>query len=178
MAEASKRFRANAWTCGLLLAGAAVAAAQTVTPVPKLDTDRFVSPWHEIARYPIKKEKACLSDEVVLYALGDKKDSFQRVTSCKIKGGNSEFWNATGKLDKGGSGMLKVRTIWPFSTKYWVIATAPDYGWIAVGTPNHKSLWILAKEPAMSAQVLSDVEPEAAAQGFNTAKLIKIEQQP
>ena len=153
-----------------------VVRAQTASAVPKLDLDRFVAPWYEVERSSIRREKACLSDEVVLYALGDKKNSFQRVTSCKIKGDNSQSWNATGKLDEHGSGRLRLRTIWPFSSGYQVVATGPEYEWMLVGTPNHRSVWILSKTPVLQPAMLADAQAKAAAEGFNTSKLVKIEQ--
>lgn len=161
---------------GCAMSFSRVVHAQSASAVPKLDLDHFVAPWYEIERSSIRKEKACLSDEVVLYALGDKKHTFQRVTSCRIKGDNSQFWNATGKLDQHGSGKLKIRTIWPFSSNYWVLATGSAYEWMLVGTPNHRSVWILSKTPTMPPEMLADAQSKAAAQGFNTAKLIKIEQ--
>ncbi|GAC1414456.1 MAG: lipocalin family protein [Acidobacteriaceae bacterium] len=160
--------------CAMPFSG--VLHAQSATAVPKLDLDRFVAPWYEIMRSPIHREKACLGDQVVLYALGDKKNSFQRVTSCRIKGDNSQSWNATGKLDEHGSGTLKIRTIWPFSSSYWVLATGPAYEWMLVGTPNHRTMWILSKTPVLPPEMLADAQAKAAAGGFNTSKLVKIEQ--
>jgi apolipoprotein D and lipocalin family protein len=150
------------------------AHAQTVTAVPKLDAGKFIGTWYALARYPIKREKHCLSDDVVLYALGDKRDSFQVVTSCQIKDGNSDFWNDKGKLSKTGDGSLKLSRIWPFTTKYWILATGPAYEWALVGTPNHRSLWVLSKSTVVTPEALAAIEARAAAQGFNTAKLVRI----
>jgi len=141
------------------------AAAQSATAVPKLDPDRLIATYYEIARYPIRREKPCLGNGMVLYALGDKKNSLQIVTTCLVKDDNSGWWNSAGKFDKSGDGKIKLSWIWPFTHKYWVLGLAPDYTWALVGTPNHKSLWIL-----------SEIESKAAAQGFNPAKLIKIPQ--
>jgi apolipoprotein D and lipocalin family protein len=160
----------------LLLSATRIASAQTATPVPKLDFDRYIGSWYEIARYPIKRQKQCISDEMVLYALADKQNSFQLVTSCRMKDGNSDSWNTSGKMDAGGSGKLKLLWFWPFYTNYWVLAVGPSYEWALVGTPNHKSLWVLSKTAALEPEVLSEIEAKAAAQGFNTANLIKISQ--
>lgn len=41
----------------------------------------------------------------------------------------------------------KVSPIWPFKLDYLVIAVADDYSWTAIGVPNGKYLWIMAKDP-------------------------------
>jgi apolipoprotein D and lipocalin family protein len=151
-------------------------AAQTVTPISKLDLDKFMGTWYQIERYPIKSQKVCVSDAMMLYAFGDKRSSFQIVTSCLIKDGNSDSWNFKGKLDKNGSGALKVNRLWPFSSNHWVLATGPAYEWALVGSPNHNSLWILSRTKALEPAVLAEIEAQAAAKGFATAKLIKIPQ--
>ncbi len=160
----------------LVLAESTAATAQSATPVPKLDPNRLIGTYYEIARYPIRREKTCLTDEMVLYALGDKKNSLQIVTTCEVKDGNSNSWNSAGKFDQSGDGKIKLGWIWPFTQKYWVLDLAPDYTWVLVGTPNHKSLWILSRAVPLAPEVLADIESRATAQGFNAAKLIKITQ--
>jgi apolipoprotein D and lipocalin family protein len=145
--------------------------AQTVTPIPKLDLNQYTGTWYEMARYPIKREKECIGEEMMLYALGDKPNSFQLVTSCKIKDDNSDSWNGKGKMDKTGNGELNVLSIWPFHTKYWVLAIDPAYEWALVGSPNHKSLWILSRATTIKPETLAEIEAKAAAEGFDTSKL-------
>jgi len=162
----------------LILAAAPAAQGQRATAVAKLDVDQFRSGWYEIARYPARREKTCVSDGRVLYSLGDKKNTFQMVTSCQIKNGNWDWWNKDGKLDGKGSGRLRVRwLIWPLTKAYWVVAAAPDYSWMLVGTPNHRSLWVLSKTPQLSEELFGQAKAQAAAQGFDTAKLVPIKQQ-
>jgi apolipoprotein D and lipocalin family protein len=172
------RFVAAAMMLTLLLAIPRPASAQTPTAVPKLDLNRAMLPWYEIAGYPVKAQKHCLSDIMVLYALGDKPNAFQVVTSCKIKGDNSDSWNATGKMDPAGDGMLKLRRLLILHTKYWVLALGSDYEWALVGSPNHKSLWVLSKSAELSPDVLAQIEARAAAQGFDPAKLVNVSQNP
>jgi apolipoprotein D and lipocalin family protein len=162
------------FTC--LVAAIPRAAAQAATPVPKLDPDRLIGTYYEIARYPTRREKPCLGNEMVLYALGDKRNALQIVTTCQVKNANSDFWNSKGKFDLAGDGRLKLSWIWPFTQKYWVLAIAPDYSWALAGNPNHRSLWVLSRTSALSPEVLADIESKATAQGFNAPRLIQIPQ--
>jgi apolipoprotein D and lipocalin family protein len=152
---------------------ATVAAAQTATAVPQLDLNRFMGTWYEVARYPIKPEKSCVADAMVLYALADKSTHFQVVDSCRTKDGSMNVRNANGKTsDKSGDGKLKVGSFFLFYKKYWVLAIGPDNDWALVGAPNHKTLWILSRTPVIKPENLALAESKAAAEGFPNAKLI------
>ncbi len=163
---------------GLLLPAARTAAGQTTTAVPKLDHKQFMGTWHEVARYPNKAEKLCVSDAVQLFAERYKANQFTLVTNCQTKKGPSDARNYNGKMDESGDGKLKVTTIWPFSRKLWVVALGPDYNWALIGSPNHKSLWILSRTAVMKPQVLAELKTKAAAEGFDPDKLIFSPQHP
>ena len=152
------------------------ASAQRVAAVPLLDLASFMTSWYEIAAFPVRAQKHCLSNTLVLYALGDKKNSFTVVTSCQIKDANPDYWNASGKLGAAGDGRLKLSHWGIFHARYWVIATGPSYEWALVGNPNHHSLWVLSKTPTLAPAVLAQIEATASAAGFNTAKLVQLPQ--
>ncbi len=159
----------------LLLALAVPAAfGQHVTPVPKLDLNRFTGVWYEIAEYPPKPKKQCLGGTKVLYALGDKPNTFQMGTFCHLRNGKPGDTNATGKMDKQGDGALKLNHLVLFHTKYWVLATGPDYDWALIANPNRKSLWVLSRTAEMAPETLTQIEGLATAQGLNTAKLVTV----
>jgi apolipoprotein D and lipocalin family protein len=162
----------------LLLAAVPRTSAQSATAVPKLDPGRLIGTYYEIARYPIRREKQCFAKGMVLYALGDKANSLQIVTACQIKQDVTNYWNSKGRFSSSVDGKIRLSAFWPFTTKYWVLAIAPDYSWALVGNPNHKSLWILSHTPTLPPGVLTAIQSQASAQGFNTARLVKITQQP
>ena len=157
------------------LSATGLAAGQSVTPVPSLDVKQFMGAWFEVARLPNKAEKGCLSDGMVLYALGSKKGSFEMGTFCKVKQGNTNDIEANGKLDKHGSGRLGLTHLLFLHRPYWVLATGPDFQWALVGTPNHKSLWILSKTAKLPPDVYASIVSQANAEGFHTAKLISVQ---
>ncbi len=150
------------------------ACAQSATAVPKLDLGKLTGTWYEIARLPIKSEKKCLSDGTVLYALNDKPNTFQTGTFCTVKQGDHADIGNSGKQDKAGDGRLKLRHLVILSRKYWVLATDPDFTWALVGTPNHKSLWILARTPTVPDALYRQLQSTAASQGFPIAKLVLV----
>ena len=153
-------------------------AAQTVTAVPRLDLNRYMGTWYEVARLPDKTEKKCVRNVRILYALGDKKGTFQMGTSCELKDGTPDDYDATGKMDKQGDGRLKLNHLVLFSTPYWVLATGPAYEWALVGSPKHKTLWILSRTATLDPAVLAQLKEMATAQGFDLSKLITVSQAP
>lgn len=159
--------------CLLITALTHPSSAQTVTAVPKLDMDRFTGTWYVIARIPDKYDKHCTRDAVLLVALGDKPRSLQLVNACQTKQGYIDVRNTDGKAeDKIGDGKLKLRTLWPFYRKYWVLGLGPDYSWSLVGSPNHKDLAVLSRSATLAPEVLSQIDTVATAEGFALPKLV------
>jgi apolipoprotein D and lipocalin family protein len=155
-----------------------VALGQAVTAVPQLDLNRFTGTWYEMARYPDKGEKTCVSDAVMLYALGDKAGKFQMVSSCQMKDGNTNWQSANGRITdkKVADGRLKVTYIWPFTHKDWVLAVGPEYEWALVGSPKRKEMWVLSRSVTMAPEVLAAIEDKAVAEGFEKGKMVAVAQ--
>jgi apolipoprotein D and lipocalin family protein len=150
--------------------------AQAATSFVKLDPDHFAGTWYEIARYPTKREKNCANDAVLLVAVGDKPNQYQLETSCTDKKAYNDTRNFT--ANSNGSGVLHIRTLWPFSRPLWILATGPNYEWALAGTPNHKNLWIYSKTLTLSSESIAAIKTRATAQGFSPEKLIFTEQKP
>ena len=58
-----------------------------------------------------------------------------------------------------------------FSGDYWVFAIDQDYTAALVGTPDLKSLWVLARQPGMSGQQYEALLHIASEKGFDTSAL-------
>jgi apolipoprotein D and lipocalin family protein len=165
-----------------LFAAAEGTRAQQVTAVPKLDESTLIGVWYQVAHIPTKREtKRCKSDMLEVIALGDKHQLLV-VDSCTAPKGYPDATNRTYKRDKAMDGKLKAGIIFPFTTRYWVLAeaalpapgTQPD--WFLAGTPNHKSLWIYSRTPTLPPGILMQIEAQASAQDFPVSKLVPVTQ--
>ena len=147
------------------------AVPQTVS---KVDLDRYMGRWHEVARYPNSFEKGCL-DTLAEYTL--KQDgSVSVVNSCTLADGKTKRAEGRARVVDGSNGArLKVRfaPAWiPFAEgDYWIFHLEPDYSAALVGDPDGKYLWILARSPQPEQAVLVRVLAKAEALGFETAPL-------
>jgi len=141
--------------------------------VRKVDLERYLGKWYEIARFPQSFEKNCTCSTAE-YSLNDD-GSIKVLNSCIKK---SELDIAEGRAvvtDKKTNAKLKVH-FGIFSGKYWIIALAPDYSYAMVGHPNRKYLWILNRKPEMDTQTYNFLLVQAAAKGFDVRNLVKTEQ--
>lgn len=162
-----------------VLLGTGTAHAQgSASTIPQLDPKQFVGSWFELAHLPNKKEKGCIADALTLFTLVDKPFHFAQVDSCRLKDGTTDARNYTGttRVKKTWTGQLKVWTLWPLSRKLSVLAVAPDYQWMMIGAPNHKSLAILSRTTKLTPEVTAQITSQAAAHGFPIAKLITVPQ--
>lgn len=163
---------------GLLASSVAAGGQGRATAVPQLDVKQFVGSWFEVAHLPDKKQRGCIADALTLFTVVDKPFHFAEVDSCRLKDGTTDARNYSGttKVKKIWTGKLKVWTIWPFSRKLWVLAVGPEYGWVLLGTPNHKSLAVLSRVTKPDAEAMEQIRRQASAQGFAVAKLVMVSQ--
>lgn len=47
-----------------------------------------------------------------------------------------------------------------------------DYGWMMLGEPDRRSLWMLSREPTMERTVLETLKSKARSLGYDLAPLI------
>jgi len=141
---------------GTILATMAVMAAATVTPVPRVDLERYVGRWYEIARYPNRFQKDCARDTTAEYAL--RPDGRLRVTNrCTKADGSAVVAVGVGRRPEGSApdgAVFKVR----FAPKwlsfipqvwgdYWILSLPDDYRFAVIGEPSMNYLWILSRTP-------------------------------
>ena len=168
----------------VLLLGPAHANAPTqslseLTTVDKVDLNRYVGKWHEIALFPNRFQAQCLADTTATYAL--KPNGRIEVTNrCRTQDGKTDVAVGEAKLavEDGSNAKLKVRfapaylawlpQVWG---NYWVIELDANYQFVVVSEPNREFLWILSRTPALNESTLAGIKTRLTARGFDVAKL-------
>lgn len=149
--------------------------SQDLQTVPALDLQRYAGTWYEIARLPNSFEKNldCVTATYTIRPDG-------RVTvenkGVKADGSLSSIKGVAWVPDRDEPAKLKVRFFWPFAGKYWVIYIDEGYQYALVGEPKRKYFWILSRTPIVDSAVYEKLVSIAAEKGFDTAKLITVNQ--
>lgn len=70
----------------------------------------------------------------------------------------------------------KVQPFWPLKLDYLVLALDKDYGWTAIGVPNQKYVWIMARDWSMSDEKLNEIISELKSLGYNIENIKRVPQ--
>jgi len=159
------------------LTGVQSTEIQPVRTVDKVDLDRYMGKWFEIASFPQRFQKGCHCTTAE-YEMTNK--GYVRViNSCRKGGPDGKVKPAKAKafvVEGSGNAKLKVQFFWPFRGNYWIIDLAEDYTYAVVGDPSRKYLWILSRMPAMDTGLYDEIVRRIEVQGFDTSKLVKADQ--
>jgi apolipoprotein D and lipocalin family protein len=143
-----------------------------VEPVSQFDTEQYLGTWYEIARLDHSFERNL---ERVTATYGLNEDGSISVLNKGFNTEKDEWRQAEGVAKPMGSSdiaHLKVSFFGPFYGTYAVFELADDYSYAFVSGYNTDYLWLLAREPDVSADVRQRFINESQALGFDTSKLI------
>jgi len=148
-----------------------------LTVVDRVDLERYLGKWYEIASYPAWFQKGCTGSTAEYSLLPDGK--IQVVNRCRKNGLDGPLKESKGKAevaDTATNAKLKVWFFWPFKGNYWIIDLSPDYQWAVVGEPSRKYLWILSRTPTMDEAVYQEILGRLPQKGYDPAGLRKTAQ--
>jgi apolipoprotein D and lipocalin family protein len=160
----------------VFLAGC-VGIPENVKPVDNFKLEKYLGKWYEIARLDHRFERG-LSRITADYSLRD--DGGVRVLNRGYSAKDNEWKEAEGKayfVNKPDQGYLKVSFFGPFYGSYVVFELDHEhYQYALVCGPDKSYLWILSRTPEMKKDVKDKLVAKATALGFDTRKLIFVDQ--
>ena len=139
--------------------------------VKKVDLQKYLGTWYEIARFEHFFEKDC-KNVSANYSMMDEK-TIQVINKC-TKITTNESKEATGRayaVDDSNS-KLKVSFFRPFYGDYWILVLDKNYEYVLVGTPNREYLWILARDKTISPEIKNSILEKLPSLGFDSSKLL------
>ena len=143
--------------------------------VDEFDLNRYLGTWYEIAKYDHSFERG-MDNAMAEYILQDNGTVFVMNTAWK----DGKFKVAEGKAKypdpQGDPGALKVSFFWFFYSEYNVMMVDEDYTISLVGSKKENYLWILSRTPVPDKDLLQSVLDEAESRGYDTSKLIWVDQ--
>ena len=142
-----------------------------IKSVQRVDLNKYIGSWYEIARYEHRFEKDC-KNVVATYSI-KKNEKIEVINRC-TKMTTGEKTEATGEayaVDETNS-KLKVSFFWPFYGDYWIIMLDENYSYAVVSEPSKEYLWILARDKKLNEEVKNKILTNLKNLDYDLDKLI------
>uniref|UniRef100_Q0HTB8 Outer membrane lipoprotein Blc n=1 Tax=Shewanella sp. (strain MR-7) TaxID=60481 RepID=Q0HTB8_SHESR len=150
---------------------------RNVEPVKDFQLERYLGKWYEITRLDHSFERG-LTQVTAEYSL--KPDGGVKVINRGYSADTQQWKEAEGKayfVNGDGEAYLKVSFFGPFYGSYVVFGLdQQDYQYAFISGPDTDYLWLLARTPTVSPEVMKQFVEMASARGFDTNSLIYVEQ--
>ena len=146
--------------------------------VPNVDLTSYMGKWYEIGRFDVAFEKG-LVGTTANYTLNE--DGTVKVVNSGYKEtltGDLGSIEGSARMRKSGKpGELEVAFFLNFYADYNILELdTVNYSYALVGSASDKYLWILSRTPQMDTDVLTKLLEKAANRGYNTSKILWVEQ--
>ena len=139
--------------------------------ISSLDVKRYMGRWYEIARFDHSFERG-MQGVTTNYSLQN--DGTVLVVNSGLRGGKPT--EAVGRAKTTSQvGRLRVSFFWIFYSDYNILEMDKDGQWVLVGSRSPQYLWILARTPKLSDDVMNQIINLAEQRGYNTDNLIFVE---
>ena len=151
-------------------------------PLAGLDVPAYMGTWYQVAWFPNRFQKQCVSDTQAIYRQRDD-GRIDVLNRCRLADGR--FDDADGIARPAGSTLrdnrlapatLEVSFLpallrWiPAWGSYWVVALADDGRYAVVSEPQRQYLWVLARAPRLSAEDEATIRSLLTRQGFELSR--------
>lgn len=160
----------------LFLSGC-VGIPENVTPVDNFKIENYLGKWYEIARLDHSFERG-LTSVTAEYRMRD--DGGVTVLNRGYSARDDAWKQAKGKayfVERSNIGYLKVSFFGPFYGAYIIFGLDDEnYQYSLICGPDKSYLWILNRQPTMNENLKNRLIEKAAKSGFDTSKLIFVDQ--
>jgi len=174
--------RAAALASGVAATTPAAAQPAPVTALPVLDIPAYMGTWYQVAWFPNRFQKQCVSDTAATYRWLPSGE-VEVVNRCRLAEGSID--SVTGVARPDGSkvqgdtlspAQLRVSFLpawlrWlPAWGRYWVLDLAEDGRYAVVSEPTREYLWVLARAPQLSDSDRTAIRSTLQRQGFDLTR--------
>ena len=160
-----------------LCLGGCLGMPKTITPVTGFDLNRYLGKWYEIARLDHSFERG-MEQVTAEYTL--REDGGVSVRNRGFLTAKNQWKEAEGKayfVEDPETGYLKVSFFGPFYGSYVIFELdKKNYQYAFVAGPDSTYLWLLSRTPTVDQALLDSFVARAGQLGFDTGKLIYVQQ--
>ncbi|UDM39159.1 lipocalin family protein [Acinetobacter haemolyticus] len=168
---------------GLGMATMAYAQTKPLQTVEKLELDKYLGVWYEVARKPLYFQNKCDRDVTATYTLNENGNVVVD-NRCYTKEGNLTQSIGEAFIENAPfNSKLKVSFLpeairWlPFGRgDYWVLKLDENYQTVLVGEPRRKYMWVLSRTPQPDQAVVNEYLEYAKSLGYDLGDVIHTKQ--
>ena len=154
-----------------------------VAALPALDVPTYMGTWYQVAWFPNRFQKQCVSDTVASYRQLPGGEGVEVINRCRLADGQLD--SVTGLARPAASKLqgnqlvpakLEVSFLpallrWlPIWGAYWVIQLADDGRYAVVSEGSRQYLWVLSRTPQLAPADETAIRSRLIQQGFDLAR--------
>lgn len=169
------------------LGSAQVPAEPVATPpvvaLASLDVPSYMGTWYQVAWFPNRFQKQCVSDTAATYRLLPDEAGVEVTNRCRLEDGRLDEVvglarpaGSTLRGDRLEPAQLEVSFLprwlrWiPAWGNYWVIQKAADGRYAVIGEPSRQYLWVLSRAPQLAATDETAIRSQLVLQGYDLTR--------
>lgn len=160
------------WIAVCYFLSGCLAVPDGIEPIDNFELNRYLGDWYEIARLDHSFERG-LEAVKAEYSLRD--DGGIRVINSGRDSKSQVAQQAEGRayfMEEPNLGHLKVSFFGPFFGSYVIFELDENYQYAFIAGNNRDYLWLLARTPEVSEELIDQFISRASLLGFDTSQLI------
>ena len=160
------------WIAVCYFLSGCLAVPDGIEPVDNFELNRYLGDWYEIARLDHSFERG-LEAVKAEYSLRD--DGGIRVINSGRDSKSQVAQQAEGRayfVEEPNLGHLKVSFFGPFFGSYVIFELDENYQYAFISGNSRDYLWLLARTPEVSEELIDQFISRASLLGFDTSQLI------
>lgn len=160
------------WIAVCYFLSGCLAVPDGIEPVDNFELNRYLGDWYEIARLDHSFERG-LEAVKAEYSLRD--DGGIRVINSGRDSKSKVAQQAEGRayfVEEPNLGHLKVSFFGPFFGSYVIFELDENYQYAFIAGNSRDYLWLLARTPEVSEELIDQFISRASQLGFDTSQLI------
>lgn len=168
---------------GLGMATMAYAQTKPLKTVEKLELDKYLGVWYEVARKPLYFQNNCDRDVTATYTLNENGNvavdnrCYSKDGSLNQSIGEAFVQNAPFNSKLKVSFLPEAIRWLPFGRgDYWVLKLDENYQTVLVGEPRRKYMWVLSRSPQPDQTVVNEYLEYAKSVGYDVGDVIHTKQ--
>jgi apolipoprotein D and lipocalin family protein len=148
-----------------------------IKTVDYVDLNRFMGDWYVIANIPtfIETDAYNAIESYRLNQDGTVATTF-RFNKGSSDGPLKEYHPRGFVRDAQSNAVWGMQFVWPFKAEYRIIYLNDDYSVTVIGRTKRDYVWIMAREPAITAEEYARITDFLKEQGYEIDKLQKVPQ--